>query len=224
MVPTHFTTWWQVFVERLQEAAIGQDVAAQLKRHVAGLQGDARRECVLGLVDVFLHRRQAWEFAAIGLQFCEDDMLGPVADHFATLLDQQESDADDIAALFCARVLAKSGNSRNRRLIADYLLRRPFRLGWTGVPGALWPHDKKLFAQAWVRFYLEVPSSNWTVSLSRRWLNWEPEALLVVRNDLAKVDSKKWAELRAAVLSQLSAVDAPDDLRQRFSSVLEDAG
>ena len=123
-----------------------------------------------------------------------DDLAEALSELPPPLLDDEEAHLSELI-----RLLGVAGEPHHLVPVRRYLLERPIGPGWEGVPWCLWPRMPELFAQAWTRFFIEVPPKDWKDGEVVRAFLAEPEAVRTLRRTFHGANYRRWHVLRRSV-------------------------
>ena len=131
----------------------GYENIRQVIRYLAPLPENKRQAFLNELVSVGLNKSYGWGIA-LGVLESEatPEQIQRLCENVSSIRAEPEGESNLVYVL---RVLAKDATGDCLAPVADYLLNEPFRVYWSSVPWALWPHHRDLFVRAWVRYFTQ---------------------------------------------------------------------
>jgi hypothetical protein len=204
-VKTSFDKWWEHFLSQmsLEEP---HESARRLRRKLQRVKVAERPAFVRKLLDKLLRRHRAYGVALLVLEGITDPAhLEDIADCLVPLpgpqSDDEESHLSDLI-----RILAAANRDSLLPAVEEYLLHRDIGPHWPSVPWAVWPHRKRLFGKAWLRFFTQRDPSDWKETLIIKSFLTEPEAVRVVKHALEVDSPNSWRPLRESLIRQAGLV------------------
>jgi len=166
-------------------------------------------------VIVGLNKSYGWGIALGVLQTeATRDQIRSLCGSVRSLPVEPEAESNLVYVL---RVLAADPNGDCLAAVEDYLLKGPFRVYWSALPWALWPHHRDLFVRAWVRYFTTRPSKEWRNTVV-------PQAFLgradALKSQLLMTSNAAWRELRRALKKHRDAPWLNDEQRSALSELL----
>lgn len=202
MTSPSFETWWKRFRASVRRGADAKETAQTLRRHWLGLAETDRRPYLDRALQRLLQRQRHYGVALFMLEAVTDPAyLGEFHRHLQPLPGLQPEDEESHLADLM-RILGAAGDAALTPAIRAYLLERPIGPYWSSVPWALWPHERRLFGEAWTRFFLEHDAGNGNLGGVLRAFLTEPEAIGSVKRFLAPASASHWEGLRQALKRQ----------------------
>jgi hypothetical protein len=194
--------WWDGFRKWLDDQTDPHEAARRLRRKLRGLELWEERRFFEQAVEILLQDRHAYGVALFLLEGVSDPTyLVQIAERLQPLPELQSDDEESHLADLI-RILAAANDPRLIPVVEQYLIEREMGVHWSTVPWAVWPHHQQLFGRAWKRFFLEHEPSEWKNTLVIRSFLTEPEAIRVVREQLARKSDERWTTLREALIRQ----------------------
>ena len=176
----------------LGELRDAHEAARRLGRELRGLEASKRPAFLDQLLVALLQERHAYGVALFLLErLTNRATLEKLHERLRPLpglqTDEEESHLADLI-----RILAATGDRSMTPAVEDYLLQREPSSQWSTVPWALWPHNRELFARAWLRYFGEREPAEWTGTLVIRSFLSEPAAIDVVKQQLSGAAPERW--------------------------------
>jgi hypothetical protein len=213
-VKTSFDKWWEHFLTHmgLEEP---HESARRLRRKLLRVKVADRPEFVKRLLEKLLKKHHAYGVALLVLEGITDpahldDIANSLLPLPGPLSDDEESHLSDLI-----RILAAANKDSLLPAVEEYLLRRDIGPHWPSVPWAVWPHRKRLFGKAWLRFFSQHDPADWRGTLIIKSFLTEPEAVRVIKHALEVDSPDAWEPLRESLIRQAGLVSwLSDDQRE----------
>ena len=200
-----FEAWWDGFTRRAGHAG-PYETAHRLRGKLRRTPVAERSEFLRDLLEVLLRQRREYGIVLFLLETVTDPAgLRELAARLSPLPGLQSSDEEaHLADLM--RLLAATGDPTLLPPVREYLLERSMSRDWATVPWALWPHQKELFARSWQRYLRETQPHDWSGTAVVESFLAEPDAVRIVRRQVAGADPEHWDVLRAALIDEAAHV------------------
>jgi len=205
LLSSRFEIWWSGFERRTRDDD-PFDTALRLSVKLRRTRVAERPEFVNQVWEVLLQRRRAYGVALFFLDSLTDaQYLRSLAEYLVPLPPNQPHDEESHLADL-VRLLAAADLPGVLTPVEQYLLDRPIGPLWATVPWALWPHQKELFALAWLRYLREIQPNDWSSALIVKAFLTEPDAVRLVRTTISRDHPEQWDSLREALLGEAEQV------------------
>jgi hypothetical protein len=220
MTSRQFDRWWRHFDRRAQGEGC-HEITRRLRSKLKRIRVADRPAFVRKLWPALL---QDWHAYGVALQLLshlrEVERLHEMVDALMPLPGLQGTDEEaHLADLM--RILAASDVPTLLEPVECYLLERPIGPYWETVPWALWPHRQQTFARAWQRYLVDVRPTDWKPTEVLESFLSEPDAVRVVRAEIAGDHPDDWNSLRDALRGEAEQVGwLSDEQRASLNQVI----